>query len=388
MLAEFEPSERSKGPRVGEMVSGTVINIGAQSVFVDLGGKSEGVLELEEVLDADGSPTVAVGDSIDARVVEVDGKAGCIVLRRGVTRGADAAEALQGSYEHRMPVEGLVSGVNKGGLEVQIAGLRAFCPISQIDNRFVEDANHFVGQKLTFLITRLEAGRGKNVNIVVSRRILLEEEAAAQAAQLRERLREGLVVRGQVSSLKDYGAFVDLGGLEGMLHISELGHSRVNHPSEVLSVGQEIDVQILKIEPATDARKGERISLSMKSMQESPWQDAARSFREGQRVTGTVVRLQPFGAFVEIAPGLEGLVHISELGAGRRINHPREVTAEGARVEVTVLSVDPARQRLSLSMKDPDQIPDERADRAAVAEVNAAAPKSLGTFADLLKDKV
>jgi small subunit ribosomal protein S1 len=388
MLAEFEPAARGTGPKVGQMVTGTVVNIGTNTVFLDLGGKSEGAIEREQLNDKDGELTVGMGDKIEARVTEVDGPSGCVVLSRGIARGADAGEALVGAFESGMPVEGLVSGLNKGGLEVEVAGMRAFCPISQIDSRFVEDANHFVGQKFQFKITRIEKGRGKNMNIVLSRRKLLEEENAVHAAALRDKLHEGMVLKGRVTSLKDYGAFVDLGGLEGMLHISELGHARVGHPSEVLSVDQEIDVKIVKIEPAVGARKEERIGLSVKALHESPWENLGANIKTGQQITGTVVRLQPFGAFVELAPGLEGLAHISELGGGKRINHPREVLAEGAKVAVTVLSIDPVQQRISLTLRSPDEIPDERADRDAVKAVNAAENKGLGTFADLLKGKI
>jgi small subunit ribosomal protein S1 len=388
MLADFEPAARGKGPKVGQMIQGRVVNIGASTVFLDLGAKSEGAIEREQLTNAEGELTVALGDTVEARVTEVDGPSGCVVLSRSIARGADAAEALVGAFESGMPVEGLVTGLNKGGLEVEVAGVRAFCPISQIDSRFVEDANHYVGQKLQFKITRVEQGRGKNVNVVLSRRKLLEEENAAQAAITRDKLREGMVVKGRVTSLKDYGAFVDIGGLEGMLHISELGHARVGHPSEVLTVDQEIDVKIVKIEPAVGARKEERISLSVKALHESPWENLGGTFKEGQRITGTVVRLQPFGAFVELAPGLEGLAHISELGAGKRINHPREVLAEGAKVEVTILSIDPVQQRISLSLRSADELPDERGDRAAVQAVNAAENQGLGTFADLLKGKI
>lgn len=388
MLADYEPAARGTGPKVGQVVSGKVVSIASNFVFVDIGGKSEGAISREELCNDDGELQVELGDKVEARVVEVDGPEGCIVLRRGVAKGADAAEALGASYEHGIPVEGLVTGLNKGGLEVTVAGMRAFCPISQIDNRFVEDANHFVGQKYQFKITKLEQGRGKNFNIVVSRRKLMEEERAVLAADLRAKLSVGLVVKGEVITLKDYGAFVDLGGLEGMLHISELGHGRVAHPSEVLTVGQQIDVQITKIEPPTGKQREERISLSIKAMHDSPWETIGSSFKDGQRITGTVVRLQPFGAFVELSPGLEGLVHISELGAGKRINHPREVVAEGAKVEVTILSIDPTQQRIALSMRSPDDIPNDQADRATMAAVNAASAKGLGTFADLLKGKV
>lgn len=388
MLAEYEPAARGSGPKRGQMITGRVVNISGSSVFLDLGGKSEGAIDREELLNAEGELTVKIGDSVEARVAEVDGPSGCVVLRRSIARGSDANEALKGAWEAGIPVEGLVTGLNKGGLEVTVAGMRAFCPISQIDLRFVEDANHFVGQKYQFKITKLEQGRGKNMNIVLSRRKLLEEANAAQAAQLRETLHEGQILKGTVTTIKDYGAFVDLGGIEGMLHISELGHGRIGHPSEILSPDQTIDVKVIKIEPAAGARKEDRISLSIKAMHESPWESYGNTLKTGTQVQGTVVRLQPFGAFIELSPGVEGLAHISELGAGKRINHPREVLAEGDTVQVTVLSVDPASQRISLTLRSPDDIPDEQADRQRVQEVNAANNKGLGTFADLLQGKL
>ncbi|MCP4445346.1 MAG: S1 RNA-binding domain-containing protein [Myxococcales bacterium] len=388
MLVEFEPAARGTGPKKGQMVKGRVVSISGKSVFLDLGGKSEGAIDREELLDADGELSVKLGDSVEARVAEIDGPSGCVILRRTISKGADAGEALRGAYEAGIPVEGLVSGLNKGGLEVEVAGNRAFCPISQIDVRFVEDANHFVGQKYQFKITKLEAGRGKNMNIVLSRRKLLEDENAVQAAVLRETLREGQVLKGLVTTLKDYGAFVDLGGIEGMLHISELGHARVGHPSEILSVDQTIEVKVMKIEPAVGARKEERISLSIKALHDSPWASYGNTLKSGTQVQGTVVRLQPFGAFIELSPGIEGLAHISELGAGKRINHPREVMAEGDTVQVTVLSVDTSAQRISLTLRSPEDIPDAVADRQAVKDVNAANNKGLGTFADLLQGKI
>jgi len=388
MLAEFEPAARGSGPKRGQMIRGRVVSISGNSVFLDLGGKSEGAIDREELVDANGELTVSVGDSVEARVAEVDGPAGCVVLRRSIAKGADAAEALRGAYEASIPVEGLVTGMNKGGLEVTVAGVRAFCPMSQIDVRFVEDANQFVGQKYQFAITKLEAGRGKNMNVVISRRKLLEQENAAQAAVLRETLHEGLVVKGRVTTLKDYGAFVDLGGIEGMLHISELGHGRVAHPSDVLSVDQTIEVKVTKIEPPVGARKEERISLSIKALHESPWESYGETIKVGTQLPGTVVRLQPFGAFIELSPGIEGLAHISELGAGKRINHPREVLAEGDSVQVTVLSVDTTQQRISLTLRSPEDIPDAQADRMAVKQINAANDRGLGTFADLLQGKL
>ncbi|MEA2695524.1 MAG: small subunit ribosomal protein, partial [Acidobacteriota bacterium] len=210
----------------------------------------------------------------------------------------------------------------------------------------------FVGQRLTFRVTKYEeGGKGRRPNIILSRRALLEEEQKAKATETREKLHPGAVVRGKVTSLTDYGAFLDLGGLEGMLHVSEIGYARTAHPKDVLTVGQELDVQILKIEPAKSGKQGERISLSRKAMEADPWKEAATRFPPGTKVRARVMRLETFGAFIEVAPGLEGLAHISELGAGRRINHSREVLELGQDVEVTVLGVDTDKRRISLSLQ-------------------------------------
>jgi small subunit ribosomal protein S1 len=258
----------------------------------------------------------------------------------------------------------------KGGLVVDVAGVRAFCPASQVENKFVEDLAPYVGQRLQFRVTRYEPGpRG---NLVLSRRSLLEEEQAKRVATLVP----GLVVRGRVTGFKPFGAFVDIGGIEGMLHISELGHSRVERPEDVLMLGQEVDVVILKLE--TDDKGRPRISLSLKALAADPWLDVTRGLAEGSRVRGPITRLAQFGAFVQIAPGVEGLVHVSELGAGRRINHPKEVVKVGQEVEASVLSIDHEKRRLSLSLAGAkDASPDE------VREAAPVAPKKLGTFADL-----
>lgn len=390
LLAEFEGDapKQGRGPSVGDMVKGTVISVGAEAVFVDLGAKAEGMLELDQVSDKDGNVTVQVGDTVEARVVDLGGKTGCILLRRVMAKGAEARSELVQSYEHRIPVEGLVTAVIKGGLEVQIAGVRAFCPASQIDKRYVEDLDGFVGQRFEFRITKIEPGRGDRVDLVVSRRAILEEEAEVQADELRGRLEVGAVLPGVVTTIKDYGAFVDLGGIEGMLHISELGFQRVGHPSEMLREGQRLEVQVKKIEQTGDAKRPEKISLSLKSLERDPWAEIADRFPQGSKVQGQVVRLQPFGAFVELAPGVEGLVHISQMASDKRIAHPREVVSQGQTVEVSILAVDPDKRRISLSMT-------AHADAAAAAETAAdlaahkasTQSKSLGTFADLLKDK-
>jgi len=374
MLAEMEGGKpKTKRARAGDMVKGKIISIGQTSVFVDVGGKAEGVLDRSQVSDPEGKLLVKVGDTIEARVAGDEG--GVLSLRVKLGRGPEARAELQQAAELGIPVEGVVSEVVKGGVSVDVAGVRGFCPASQIDARFVDDLSTYVGQRLSFRITRYEPR-----NLVLSRRALVEEEKQKLASETRKKLEPGAVLRGKVVSFKPFGAFVDIGGIEGMLHISELGHQRVERPEDVLRVGQELDVAVLKIEPG---EKGERISLSLKALADDPWRDATASLAEGQRVKGTITRLQPFGAFVEIAPGVEGLVHISELGANRRINHPKEVVAIGQEVEAVVLAVDHEKRRLGLSMA-------ASKDAATADDVAAAkphAPQKLGTFGDLLQKK-
>lgn len=375
MLAESEKGvPRTKRPKVGDQIKGKIISIGKDTVFVDAGGKAEGTLEKSQVSDKDGKLLVKVGDTIEARVVADAG--GVLQLRVKVGRGPEARAELQQAAELGIPVEGTVTEVIKGGVSVDVAGVRGFVPASQMDARFVEDLSVYVGRKLTFKITRYEPR-----NLVLSRRALVEEENEKIAAQTRKRLEVGAVLRGKVVGFKPFGAFVDIGGIEGMLHVSELGYNRVEKPEDVLSLGQEIDVAVLKIEPS---EKGERISLSLKALANDPWRDAVATLHEGQRVKGTVTRMQPFGVFVEIAPGVEGLVHISELGAGRRINHPKEVVSIGQEVEAVILNVDAEKRRIGLSMAAST---DGSAEEVAAAVKAHAAPSKLGTFGDLLQKK-
>jgi small subunit ribosomal protein S1 len=395
LLAEYEqksPDSRrpGKGPKPGDMVHGTIVGIGQDSVFIDLGGKSEGVIDLAEVRDEKGALTVQVGDSIDARVLASGERDGAIRLRRTLGRGArgaggknEAHDELRQAHELGIPVEGLVTGVNKGGVEVQVAGVRGFCPISQIEMRHVEDANAYVGQRLSFRITRFEDGpRGRDPNIVLSRRALLEEAAAQRASEARSRLEVGAVLKGTVTTLKDYGAFVDIGGVEGMLHVSEIGFTRIAHPKEVLAPGQSVEVQIKKIEKSDDPKRPDRISLSLKSLERDPWADATERFPEGASLMGKVVRLEPFGAFVELAPGVEGLLHISEMGENRRITHPRELYKVGDPLTVTVLGVDTDKRRISLGTQRADE-----ADAELVKSGGGGGNAKFGTLGDLLKNR-
>lgn len=387
LLGQFEREHAGPAkaaPKVGDRVRGRILSIGPERAFVDLGAKSEGVIEITDLSDADGHVTVAVGDSVDAVVMSRDDESGTLLLGRGAGhRFHDSAE-LEQAYRSQLPVEGLVTGVTRGGVEVQVAGQRAFCPASQIDNRFVEDLQPFVGQRLTFRITRYQGG--KRSNVVVSRRALLEEEQKAKAEEMLARLEVGAVLRGTVTSIKDYGAFVDLGGVEGMVHVSELAHGRVTHPQDVLTVGQPVDVQVLRIEKTGNPKHPDRIALSIRALAADPWQEAVDRFPAGARVRGTVTRVQPFGAFVELAPGIEGLVHISELGAGRRISHPHEVVNPGDAVEATVLGVDPGKRRISLSLDASRKVEAADVEALARATQKPKASDGVGSFGELLRE--
>jgi len=359
ILAAFEgDAPKSEAPAAGQKVKGKILSITEEWAFLDLGGKAEGRIAAADLKDAEGNLTVKEGDTLEATVTGTDPETGALLLRRkagggkGKRAAAEVPAEIRQAHEAGLPIEGLVTGLNKGGAEVQVFGMRAFCPLSQLDLRYVENPQQFVGQKLMFKVNRLEEGNrgGRGPNIVLSRRQLLEEEQQTRAAETREKLQVGAVLTGRVTSLTTYGAFIDLGGIEGMLHVSEIGHSRTTHPQDVFTVGQEVEVQVIKIEQGKDEKRPERISLSRRALESDPWQDAASRFPEGTEATGRVMRLETFGAFVELAPGLEGLVHISEMGAGRRLNHSREAAEQGQEVQVRVLGVDTGRRRISLSM--------------------------------------
>lgn len=403
LLARFEQEQEAPGaaPKIGDRVEGEIVSIGEDTAFVDLGGKSEGMIALDELRGEEGELKVAPGDRVEAVVAALDRETGGLVLRvkpgRAGTGGEAAWAELEQAARHRIPVEGRVTGVNKGGAEVEVAGVRAFCPVSQLDLGYVADPSEYVGRRLTFRVTKLETGRGRRPDVVLSRRELLAEEAAQREAEARSRLEVGKTMRGKVTSLTSYGAFVDLGGVEGLLHVSEISHSRVNDPAEVLSVGQELDVEVLKMEEPRKPGDSGRISLSRRSLAPDPWREAASRFAQGSEVRGRVVRLEPFGAFVELAPGIDGMVHVSELGAGRRVDHPRQVVEIGQEIAATVLSVDPERRRISLSMAQAGDVGAGAGDDEPAGEGRSAgaAPSGggrsgggggLGTLGDFFKD--
>ena len=384
LLAEFEKRDADvRHASVGDTVRGRVAQIGRESAVVDIIGGGEGIIELDQVRDADGNVTVKLGDEIEARVTETMDKKGCVVLRRSMARGPEAKAELLQAAELGLAVEGTVMAVNKGGVEVLVAGVRGFCPVSQLDIRHVAEPAEFIGHKYLFRISRYENDR-RGANLVLSRRALLEEEARGRAEKIRSKLVVGAVLHGVVASIKDFGAFIDLGGIEGMLHVSELGYSRTSKPSEVLSVGQELEVQIVRIEKTEDPRRPERIALSLKSLARDPWDDVRTRFPSGTQVVGTVMRVEPFGAFVELAPGIDGLVHSSELAGGKQVRHARELCKVGDRLTVTVLALDHERRRISLGVGErTDVVTDEDLDRARAV----AGPGRLGTLGDLLRAK-
>jgi len=371
----------------GDVVRGRVIAVGAGNAFVAIGEKGEALIDVAEFRDpTSGEVQLAVGDEIEATVVDDGRTSGTIVLKRTLGRGGHVPGELEQAQAHGIAVEGLVTGENKGGFDVQIGAVRAFCPASQMDRRRGEVAA-YIGQRFRFRVTKIDAG-GRNV--VVSRRDLLEEEAAQQAAATWERIQVGAVLQGRVSSVQDYGAFVDLGEVEGLIHVSEIGYGRVGHPSDVLQPGQTVEVKVLKVEPGEPGGRGrDRVGLSMRALAADPWATARERFRVGATVPGVVRRLENFGAFVEIAPGLDGLVHVSKLVLDRRVSHPRQVVNVGDKVDVTVLAVDQAQRRISLSMVEQARRDRDSQDATARADEQATVGKmneqrSLGTLADVL----
>ncbi|RNC65837.1 MAG: 30S ribosomal protein S1 [Desulfuromonadales bacterium] len=366
--------------RPGDRVEARVLKIGAEWVFLDIGKKGEGVLDRKELLDAEGNLTVAEGDAIN---VWFQGNVrNELRFTTKMSGGAAALGQLEDAWRAGLPVEGYVVKEIKGGFEVKLGGsVRAFCPFSQISLRRAENPAEFVGKHLLFRIAEY-AERGRN--IVVSHRQILEEEQRRQRELLKDTLKEGMTITGTVTRLADFGAFVDMGGIDGLIPVSEVGWVRVKHVRDVLSTGQEVTVVIKRI----DWESG-KISLSLRDTQPDPWQAAADTFPEGSYHTGTVVRLAAFGAFVTLAPGVDGLLHISKLGKGKRIAHPREVVVEGQAVEVKVDGVDRENRRLSLSLAEVSRAAEEEEKRMTSFRQQSDADQgaTLGSFGDLLKGK-
>jgi small subunit ribosomal protein S1 len=332
--------------QVGDKVSVRVIAIGKDAVFVDTGTKIDGAVERSELLDEEGRLTCAVGDTLDLYVVARD--EGEIRLSRALS-GDGGLQMLQEAHASQMPVEGKVEATCKGGFHVNLLKKRAFCPISQIDIRYVEKPEDYVGQTLSFLVTQFEA-RGRN--IVVSRRRLLEKEQAANREAFMADLEAGSLHEGRVVRVVPFGAFVELvPGVEGLVHVSELSWSRVEKAGDVVREGDRLTVKLLDVKAGAEG-KAPKIALSLKQAGDDPWTTAIDRFQPGDVVSAKITRCAPFGAFAELVPGIEGLIHISELTFTKRVRTPEDLVTPGDTVSVAIKSVDRAQRRISLSMRD------------------------------------
>ncbi len=328
----------------GDVVSGEVVRIDKDEVLVDIGYKSEGVIPQNELSirkSVDASAEVELGEEVDALVLTKEDQDGRLILSRKRARFEKAWRRIEAAAESGEPVEGMVIEVVKGGLIIDL-GVRGFLPASLVDIRRVQNLDEYMGQKIDCKV--IELNRSRN-NVVLSRRAVLEEERKEVRQQILDRLQPGQVVEGAISNIVDFGAFVDLDGIDGLIHISELSWSHVNHPSEILSIGDVVPVKVLDID-----RDRQRISLGLKQTQEDPWQRVVDTYDVGDELTGRVTKVVSFGAFVEIVDGVEGLVHISEL-AQHHVENPREVVNQGDEIRVKVLEIDSERRRLSLSVK-------------------------------------
>ena len=331
--------------QVGDKVSVRVIAIGRDAVFVDTGTKIDGSVERDELLDEDGNLTCEVGDTLDLFVVARE--EGEIRLSRALS-GIGGLQMLQEAHDSRIPVEGKVEAVRKGGFDVRVLQHRAFCPISQIDIRYVETPEDFVGQTFEFLVTQFEA-RGRN--IVVSRRRLLEQEREASRKAFMAELETGTLHEGRVVRVVPFGAFVELApGVEGLVHVSELSWSRVAEPGDVVREGDRLTVKVLDIKPGEKGQS--KIALSHKQAGDDPWETAIDRFTAGTAVPAKITRCAPFGAFAELTPGIEGLIHISEMSFTQRVNKPEDVVTPGETVSVMIKSVDRENRKISLSLRD------------------------------------
>ncbi|MBD0283589.1 MAG: 30S ribosomal protein S1 [Thermoleophilaceae bacterium] len=328
----------------GDVVSGRVVRIDQDEVLVDIGYKSEGVIPMNELSirkSVDPHEEVHLGEEVDALVLTKEDQDGRLVLSKKRARFEKAWRKIERAAESGEPVEGTVIEVVKGGLIIDL-GVRGFLPASLVDIRRVQNLDEFLGTKIECKV--IELNRSRN-NVVLSRRAVLEEERKEVRQQILDRLQPGMVVEGAISNIVDFGAFVDLDGIDGLIHISELSWSHVNHPSEILSIGDVVPVKVLDID-----RERQRISLGLKQTQEDPWQRVIDTYRVGDELEGKVTKVVTFGAFVEIMDGVEGLVHISEL-AHHHVENPREVVEPGQDVRVKILEIDAERRRLSLSVK-------------------------------------
>jgi small subunit ribosomal protein S1 len=339
----FEQSLSNTQLQPGTIVTGTVVDITSDAVVVNAGLKSEGIIPKNQFFDADGGLEVALGDEVQVALDAVEDGSGATRLSREKAKRHAAWEFLDKAFEASDTVKGMINGKVKGGFTVDLGSVRAFLPGSLVDVRPVRDTSYLEGKDLEFKVIKLDRKRN---NVVVSRRAVVEEEYSAEREALLEKLEEGMEVKGVVKNLTDYGAFLDLGGIDGLLHITDMAWRRVKHPSEVVEIGDEIGVKVLKFD-----RERQRVSLGLKQMGEDPWINISRRYPESTRVFGKVTNIADYGCFVEIEEGVEGLVHVSEMDWTNKNIHPSKVVTLGDEVEVMVLDIDEERRRISLGIK-------------------------------------
>jgi len=345
----FEQSLQGGFVKEGEIIQGTVVAVQRDEVVIDIGGKSEGIIPLTEFLDAQGQVTVKAGDKIDVYIESRENDDGLVMLSKEKADKMKVWDEISAACERDELIEGTISQRVKGGLSVTIrGGVKAFLPGSQVDLRPIRNLDKLIGQTYQFKVIKFNKKRG---NIVLSRRVLLEKERDQIKSKTLETLEENKVVKGVIKNITEYGAFVDLGGIDGLLHITDMSWGRVTHPNELFKVGDEVTVRVLKYNAET-----ERVSLGLKQTQEDPWTHAEEAFPPGKRVSGKVMSITDYGAFVELEPGVEGLIHVSEMSWTKKVKHPSKVLEIGQEVECQVLEVDSKSKRISLGLKqlEPD----------------------------------
>ncbi len=336
----------------GRVVKGKVIAIENDAAIIDVGLKAEGRVPLKEFSTAGKAPEIQVGDFVEVYVERMEDKHGEAQLSREKARREDAWSALEKAFQDNQRVNGVIFGRVKGGFTVDLSGAVAFLPGSQVDIRPVRDITPLMGTPQPFQILKMDRSRG---NIVVSRRAVLEETRAEQRSELVASLKEGQILQGVVKNITDYGAFVDLGGVDGLLHVTDIAWRRINHPSEMLQIGQQVTVQVIRFNPET-----QRISLGMKQLEADPWEGVAAKYPKGTKFKGRVTNITDYGAFVELEPGIEGLVHVSEMSWVKKNVHPGKIVSTSQEVEVMVLDVDQQKRRISLGLKQCLENPWER----------------------------
>ena len=340
LLAMYEGSFRNISE--GEVIKGTILRVSSSEVIVDVGYKSEGIIALSEFIDEKGEVTVQSGDTVDVLLERTEDRNGHIVLSREKAEKMKIWDEVEKAYTDRKVVIGHVIERIKGGLAVDI-GVRAFLPGSQVDVRPVRNLDSLKGQELRMRVIKVNKKRG---NIVLSRKVLIEEENTEKKKDTLANLTDGKVMTGIVKNITDYGAFIDLGGIDGLLHVTDMSWGRAQHPSELFKVNDEVEVTVLKFDPET-----ERVSLGYKQLHDDPWTSAPERYPVGQRVNGKTVSLTDYGAFIELEPGVEGLIHVSEMSWSKRVKHPSKLLTVGDTIESMVLGVDPEARRISLGLK-------------------------------------